>query len=105
MKVNKRVKISASKEEKYLLRGIAMGYLRKNYGRMFWQNVDIENVSKMPLGNSFRVYMFRSGGEQFAIQVNLNKKTIDHLGPYSKNRGFSGKEIIDFNLAKQNGKT
>lgn len=89
------------KDWKKLIKGIAIGYLIKNYSDSFRKHVEITGVTKHRTSKViFFAYYFRNGGDGFGIRINLRKKTIDHLGCYSANRNFSNEELINFNINK-----
>lgn len=95
-----------SPDYKQIAGGIGMGYLKMNYSPLFYKNCRITGVRKKK-GSTYAyvVSFFRDGGDCFAIHVNLKNNTIFHMGPYSKNKGFPAKSIIEFNKKKYTYKT
>lgn len=84
---------------KRLIRGIALGYLIKNYSDSFRRSVTIEKIKRSgSKKNCFLVEMFKN--EFFGILIDLDEKKIHHLNCYSKNRGYDSAKIIDFNIEK-----
>ena len=87
------------KQFKKLLRGIAIGYLIKNYSESFRKDVQIERIRRSGTGkNRFIVEMFKN--EYFGILIDMNEKEIHHLNCYAKNRGYDSKKIIEYNIQK-----
>ena len=86
---------------KKLMRGIAIGYLLKNYSESFRKDVQIERIRRSGTGkNRYIVEMFKN--EYFGILIDMEKKEIHHLNCYAKNRGYDSKKIIDYNINKLN---
>lgn len=84
---------------KKIIKGIALGYLVKNYSKGFIAGVSIERVKKSGSGkNRYLVEMFKN--EYFGILIDMEAKEIYHLNAYSKNRGYPNKDIIEYNLKK-----
>ena len=82
-----------------VIKGIALGYLIKNYSAAFRKDVTIEKIRRSGAGkNCFVVEMFKN--EYFGILIDLDNKKINHLNCYAKNRGYSSEEIINYNLNK-----
>lgn len=82
-----------------LYRKIAYGYIIKNYSARFIHRVKdrIKVVFVEPLKGVISIHCAGTGNE-FQLRVDINKKSIDHRGCYSKNKGYDSKKLIDDNV-------
>lgn len=94
-------KIEALRIKKNLFRSIAYGYLIKNYSKPF-----VLRCKEKIRPNRYGMVEIccKYTGNCFYIKIDIEKKTIEHFGPYDQNKGFDSKAIIEYNLNKvQNG--
>lgn len=86
---------------KKVVRGIAIGYLHGNYSKQFVKNSKIDKVTKRKDSKViYRAYYWNGSNGEFMIQINTRRKTIEHYGCYSKNRGIDAEKLINFNIDK-----
>ncbi|WP_298845594.1 hypothetical protein [uncultured Clostridium sp.] len=78
---------------------IAYGYILKNYSNNFLNRVKerIKVVFVEPLKGVVHIHCASTGNE-FKLNIDLKKKSIEHRGCYSKNKGYDSKTLIDENV-------
>lgn len=93
--------VQAIRDELAEYNGIMFSYPHRNYSGAFINRVKdkvkIIFVSSDNMKGTIATFC-KATGNEFMIEVDLDKKQIKHKGCYSENRCVSSLEIIDHNL-------
>lgn len=93
-----------SRKELYnLYSKIAYGYVLKNYSKSFFDRIKGKiNVIYVTEQKGTVELHCKYTGNEFRLNIDLNKRSIEHRGCYSLNKGYSNKDLIEYNLKNIN---
>ncbi|WP_312306528.1 hypothetical protein [Chryseobacterium sp.] len=83
-----------------MFRFIAYGYIKNNYSRKFYKNLEYHLVNSSIKESKCVAIVFLRGCGEFKLEIDLNNKTIKHSGDYQKNRNYPLDKIIDLAIKK-----
>lgn len=78
-----------------MFRFIVFGYIKNNYSRKFYQNLEYHLVNSSIKSNKCVAIVFLRGCGEFKLEIDIKNKTITHYGDYHKNRNYPSDKIID----------
>lgn len=83
-----------------MFRFIVYGYLKNNYSKNFYQNLEYNLINSSIKENKCVAIVFLRGCGEFKLEIDIDKKTIKHSGDYQKNRRHPSEKIIDLAIQK-----
>lgn len=85
---------------KELFRFIVFGYLKNNYSRNFYKNLEYHLVNSSITDKKCIAIVLLRGCGEFKLEIDIDKKKINHSGDYQKNRKYPSENIIDLAIQK-----
>lgn len=85
---------------KKIFQYIVYGYLIKNYSKEFIRDTKHHLVIGSMTNKKCVAVIVRSCGNYFNLDINLKKKTIQHIGVYQANREYPNDVLIQSALDK-----